>query len=126
MTPSRERRRVQRIKFKQPVAGHISNGQLQILDLSVGGVRCEHFYPLTSGKQVRLDFQWMGEKISLKCDVVRCRLQRSETAGRLIYFSGLRFLDPEEIKQSALRKVLADVLARELREKRSPASLIEG
>ena len=125
MIPSRERRRVQRIKFKQPVSGHIPNGPLEILDLSLGGVRCEHQFALTSGKQVRLDFQWMGEKISLLSHVVRCRLQKSERGGGLVYFSGFRFSDPEEIKQSALRKVLADVLSRELSEKRSPASLME-
>lgn len=122
MNPLKERRGLQRIKFKQPVSGNMAYGPLQILDLSLSGIRAEHDYPLPSGKKVRLDFQWQGERISLVCDVTRCRLLRREGTGRLIYYSGLRFANPDELKQSPLKKVLADVVSRELREKRSSSS----
>jgi hypothetical protein len=115
MTSKRERRRVQRIRFRDPLGGSISNGALSIVDLSVTGARAVHNFPLKSGRSVRLDFLLRGERLSLTCNVVRCRLERSESAGTT-YFSGLQFVNDAEL--GPLRRLLTEIVGRDLEERR--------
>jgi hypothetical protein len=100
-----------------PVAGNLSNGSISIVDISLTGAKLQHNFPLSSGRRVRLDFSLRGERISLSCDVVRCRAERTESKA-LSYYSGLRFSDPAELAHSPLRHILTDIVARDLEERR--------
>ncbi|HUF17112.1 MAG TPA: PilZ domain-containing protein [Thermoanaerobaculia bacterium] len=113
----RERRRLQRIRFPQPLSGRTSQGSLSILDMSLGGVSVEHPYPFAAGRPVRLEFVWNGRTVALHCDVVRCRLVRSSVNGSVTYSSGLRF--SQSVAESALtpREMVLQLVTRSLRER---------
>lgn len=117
MTSRRERRKVQRIRFKLPVVGTVPGGSISIVDLSITGAKAEHDFPLAAGRNIRLDFLLRDEKISLTCHVVRCRLERSG-ANRTSYASGLIFSNEAELAASPLRRLLAEIVGRDLAERR--------
>ncbi len=105
---TRERRVVQRIHFDRPLRANVPNGYVSIIDLSLTGARVQHDFALTSGKQIRLDFEWNSRRVLLSCRVVRCRLERASGKQAVTYFSGLRFTDSQEIQSSPLRDLIAD------------------
>lgn len=112
----RERRRVQRIRFKLPIAGSVQGGTLSIVDLSVTGAKAQHDFPLPSGRNMKVDFFLRGERISLTCSVVRCRLERS--GSKAAYSSGLKFSDDAELASSPLRRLITEIVGRDLEERR--------
>ena len=61
---TRERRVVQRIHFDRPLRASVANGYVSIIDLSVSGARVQHDFALTSGKQIRLDFEWNSRRVT--------------------------------------------------------------
>lgn len=120
-----EKRRIQRIRLDQPVSGTVAGVGVKIVDLSTVGVRVEHDFPLTAGRNVRLEFLARGERLQLTCEVVRSRLQRSVTgeSGTIVYNSGLRFVDPHESARAQVRELVASlVLARIEEGRRARAS----
>lgn len=117
MTSRRERRKVQRIRFKKPVVGNVPGGSISIVDLSITGAKAEHDFPLAAGRNIRLDFLLRDERISLTCHVVRCRLEK-KSAGRTSYASGLHFSNQAELAESPLRRLLAEIVGRDLAERR--------
>lgn len=116
---TRERRVVQRIHFDRPLRASMANGYVSIIDLSVSGARVQHDFALTSGKQIRLDFEWNSRRVILSCRVVRCRLERASGKQAVTYFSGLRFTDSEQIQSSPLRDLIAERVSQELRDRHS-------
>lgn len=117
MNSHQERRKVQRIRFKLPLAGTLPTGSISIVDLSISGAKVEHDFPIPAGRTVRLDFLLRGERISLSCSVIRCRLERNGS-NRTAYSSGLRFASDAELNTSPLRRLLADIVGRDLEERR--------
>lgn len=93
MSPSSpERRRLQRIRFTEPLLGLTPHGAVSIVDLSISGLRAEHPFPLGAGRTIRIDLEWNGEPVSVQCDVLRCRLERRSVKNGFTYASGLRFI----------------------------------
>jgi hypothetical protein len=119
---SSERRRLERIRFSQPLSGSTSQGSLSILDMSLVGLRAEHSYPFATGRPVRLEIEWSGRTVALQCDVVRCRLVRSSVDGRVTYSSGLRF--SRALGESALtpREMVLQLVTRALRQRHAQAA----
>ncbi|MEO8218660.1 MAG: PilZ domain-containing protein [Acidobacteriota bacterium] len=115
---SRERRTVQRIHFDRPLRATVANGKVGIVDLSISGARVQHDFALTSGKQMRLDFEWNSRRVILSCRVVRCRLEKSSEQQAVTYLSGLRFTDGEEIRSSPLRDLIAEQVSQDLLDSR--------
>jgi hypothetical protein len=115
-----EKRRVQRLKLDAPVAALVGNLSVTIVDLSTVGARIEHDFPVTAGKRLALQFALASEKISVQCDVVRCRLQRSSvsTDSSIVYNTGLRFSDPAEPARVQIRAAVAEMVSRQLRRSR--------
>ena len=84
-------RRVQRIRFPQPVVARLGSAQVALVDLSVLGARVEHHSSLPSGTHTRLSFTWEDEPISIDCRIVRSRVERFSTGsdGLTIYHAGV-------------------------------------
>ncbi len=118
MSPvSRERRRLERIRFNQPLSGSTSQGSLSIMDMSLVGLRAEHPYPFAAGRPVRLEIEWSGRKVEFQCDVVRCRLVRSSVDGQVTYSSGLRFSQAAGESVLTPREMVLQLVTRALRER---------
>jgi hypothetical protein len=119
MTRNNEKRYVQRIRPDYPLIGQLPTGNVIIVDLSTVGARVDHQFPLAAGRRVRLEFSCEGERVSLFCDVTRCKLQKSNGNGSVVYSSGLRFSEISEETAAALRRVIAGFVGREIANKKA-------
>ena len=116
MSPSSlERRRLQRIRFTEPLLGITPHGAVSIVDLSISGLRAEHPFPLGAGRTIRIDLEWNGEPVSVHCDVLRCRLERRSVTNGFTYASGLRFtgssngsISPREMMVQLVTQAMLD------------------
>ncbi|MFA6955126.1 MAG: PilZ domain-containing protein [Thermoanaerobaculia bacterium] len=103
-----EKRRLQRLDLVPPSDAKLSGLAVVMLDLSTAGARVEHPFPMKAGQHGRLDFTWNGSSLSLECEIVRTRLQKSTIkAGVIVYHSGLRFTDPSEGSRAQVRNIVA-------------------
>lgn len=119
MSRSEEKRYVQRIRPDYPLVGQLPAGNVIIVDLCMVGARVDHQFPLAAGRRVRLDFACEGERISVFCDVTRCKLQKSNGNGSVVYSSGLRFSEIPDETVAALRRVIAGFVSREIASKKA-------
>jgi hypothetical protein len=105
-----EKRRLQRLDLVPPSDAKLSGLTVVLLDLSTAGARVEHPFPMKAGQRGRLDFSWDGAELSLECEIVRTRLQKSTIkAGAIVYHSGLRFTDPAENSRVKVRHIVASI-----------------
>jgi hypothetical protein len=105
-----EKRRLQRLDLIPPGDAKLSGLAVVMLDLSTAGARVEHPFPMKAGQHGRLDFIWDGATLSLQCEIVRTRLQKSTIkAGLIVYHSGLRFTDPSEASRAQVRQIVASM-----------------
>jgi hypothetical protein len=108
-----EKRRIQRVVLSTPVEANLSGFGVMLLDISSSGARVEHAFPVKAGRKMRLIFENDGSPISIECEVVRCRLQKSSISpGKIAYQTGLRFSDPAEEGRGEIRKLIADLVTR--------------
>ena len=73
-----ERRAKLRIQFNSPIIAKIASGKVILLDISAEGARIEHTFPLIRGKQVTLSFEFGEDRVSVSCEVVRCKFEKHE------------------------------------------------
>jgi len=105
-----EKRRLQRLDLVPPSDAKLSGLAVVMLDLSTAGAKVEHQFPMKAGQRGRLDFSWNGMELSLQCEIVRTRLQKSTIkAGVIVYHSGLRFTDPAEGSRAQVRHIVAAI-----------------
>lgn len=110
-----EKRRIQRLDLDAPVDARVSGLVVTVLDLSTAGARIEHTFPMKAGQHGQLDFAWNGLDLSLQCEVVRTRLQKSTIkVGVIVYNTGLRFTDPAEDSRAQLRRIVAGIATRRI------------
>jgi hypothetical protein len=119
MSGGNDKRIIQRIRPDYPLIGQLPTGNVIIADISMIGARVDHQFPLAAGRRVRLDFAAEGEKLSILCDVTRCKLQKSTVSGTVVYSSGLRFCDLPESMEQALRRVIAGFVTRAIAERKA-------
>lgn len=105
-----EKRRLQRLDLVPPSDAKLSGLAVVMLDLSTAGARVEHAFPMKAGQKGRLDFSWEGLELSLQCEIVRTRLQKSTIKpGSIVYHTGLRFTDPAEDSRVKVRHIVASL-----------------
>lgn len=106
-----DKRRIQRIDLDEPVKACFAATEVTLLDLSTAGARIEHPAPMKAGRQAKLEFDFGGARVTVLCEIVRSRLQRSSVkAGAIVYQSGLRFVDPGEPSRAAVRQIVASIV----------------
>lgn len=111
-----DKRRIQRVDLDQPIEASFTSLDVALVDLSTAGARIEHSSPMKAGRQSKLEFIFDGQSISVLCEVVRSRLQRSSLrAGEIVYQTGLRFVDPGEPSRVSVRQVVAMLVTNRLR-----------
>ncbi|MFN2441915.1 MAG: PilZ domain-containing protein [Thermoanaerobaculia bacterium] len=112
-----DRRRFQRLLFQEPLVASLGGVEVEIVDFSLHGARVVDLQPLPLGRNGNLAFQWMGERLSIPAEVVRCRIERQTRDFRKnIYTIGLRYTDPDGEGARRLKEVISDRVKRAVEE----------
>ncbi|HEY2321942.1 MAG TPA: PilZ domain-containing protein [Thermoanaerobaculia bacterium] len=113
-------RRVQRIRFPQPIVARLGVAQVALVDLSVLGARVEHHSSLPAGTHTRLAFVWEDEPLSIECRIVRSRVERFSTGsdGVTVYHAGVEFENVDEATRDRVKAMIATFISRALEEQK--------
>jgi hypothetical protein len=109
-------RRAKRVRLFSPIGAKIDGAKVTVVDISSIGVRLEHGFPLTVGSHVDVVFESDTDDsfVSVPCEVVRCKLDKSIFKDRISYTSGLRFSDPDGIEVHELMNLVSRVVKEDL------------
>lgn len=107
-----------RLHLKKPANGHISEGVVSIMNLSITGIGIEHPFQIKPGLQTFLEFAWGGTVLRLWCTVAHSRPKRDGDGFRtgLIVGRGASEKEYKERVKEAIRKMIEA-------EKQQPSSL---
>jgi hypothetical protein len=116
----RERRKVQRIRFAEPLRGRVRARGVSILDLSTQGACIEHPWTLSAGSGIELETEWNGQPISISATVTRCTLSHytSEPKPKPVYHSGVAFVAMDEASRANLDALIEHYVRASLAEGR--------
>jgi hypothetical protein len=109
-------RRAKRVRLFSPVGAKIDGAKVTVVDVSSIGARLEHGFPLNLGTHVEVAFDFDAENtvISVPCEVVRCKLDKSIFKDRISYTSGLRFSDPDGPAARELMNLVSSIVKEDL------------
>lgn len=113
-----ERRRKQRIQLTRGLVASYGAMSVVMIDVSDGGARIEHFRRLDVGKRARLTLEWNEKVIQVEAMTVSCKVHRFAPGeeGNTVFQSGLFFTEYAGDSATALREMLATMVARSLAE----------
>ena len=108
----------------RPLPGHIGTAKIFVLDASLAGLRVAHqgtIPPL--GTRCRVIFQFESSRIELECEVRRNALQKLAKNDRekSVYHAGLVIVEMIGQSDSAMRDMIAKLVARALDEQKANA-----
>jgi hypothetical protein len=108
----------------RPIGGRVGDARIFLVDVSVEGLRVAHQSALPAvGQSCRVSFEWQGQLIELDCEVIHnslFKLAKSE-GEKSTYHAGLRISNAVGDSAAALKKLVADVVARALDEQKANA-----
>ena len=119
-----ERRRLQRVKLIEPLAGSIDGQRVFLLDVSRHGIRIAHRESLgASGDHCVIEFEWDGRRARLECRLTHSKVQRAGTASyaRSLYHSGFTVVAASPESERVLRGLIAWHVERALDEQKANA-----
>lgn len=104
MTRHRNRRKVERIPLLPHVPGVSGSRSVEMIEISMGGARLQHYHPIKVGSTIDLHFEWDGEEIAVPALVVRSSVELFGATS--VYLSGLKFVYPDEKAKAKVRKLI--------------------
>jgi len=119
-----ERRRLQRVKLLEPLAGKVAGQRVFILDISRSGVRVAHQESLgAQGERYPIEFEWDGRYIVFDATLTHTRAHRVGAASyaRSVYHSGFTIASIAPRSEAALREMIAWHVERALDEQKANA-----
>jgi len=119
-----ERRKYQRVVMTRPLPGRLGGARVYVLDASLIGLRIAHQGSAPpAGSPCTIEFEWEGRLIELECEVRRNALHKlSKSANeKSIYHAGLAITGAVGDSDSALRGMIAAIVARALDEQKANA-----
>jgi hypothetical protein len=121
---STERRKYQRVVLARPLPGRLGSGRIYVLDASLIGLRIAHQGAAPpAGSPCRIEFEWEGRLVALDCEVRRNALHKlaKNPGEKSIYHAGLSITGALGDSDSALRQMVASIVARALDEQKANA-----
>jgi hypothetical protein len=118
------RRKFQRVTLVRPLVARIGATRVFLIDASLHGVRIAHQGNIPAEwSKCTIAFEWEGVPISLDCRVTRSTLQKlaRETGEKSVYHAGLEIIRAEKVAMTALREMIAAIVARALDEQKANA-----
>lgn len=116
MTTERERRRIMRIQLEAPLVARVGKLEVTLLDISVGGARIQHTFPLSRDREFLLNFYYRDSVVVISCSVIRSKFEQREAGAT--YHSGLRFVDKQSEELKALRDMIAAAISEDFQARR--------
>lgn len=113
-----------RAKLTRPVGGRVGNARVFLVDVSVEGIRIAHQGAVPAvGQNCRVAFEWQGQLIELDCVVIHNTLYKLAKSAeeKSTYHAGLKIASAVGDSAAALKKLVADVVARALDEQKANA-----
>ena len=113
-----------RAKLTRPIGGRVGNARVFLVDVSVEGLRIAHQSAVPGvGQTCRVSFEWHGQPIELDCEVIHNTLYKLAKSSdeKSTYHAGLRIANAVGDSAAALKKLVADVVARALDEQKANA-----
>ena len=109
-----EKRRYGRVHLSPPLRGEIDGLAIEIIELSVSGVRVRHEMRLLRVKTHRLRFSWDERHAEIKCELVRTSISGlSKKSGEpTLYETGMRITDARPESADILRDLVAEHVVR--------------
>jgi hypothetical protein len=115
---------VSRARLTRPIGGRVGNARIFLVDVSVEGLRIAHQSGVPAvGQMCRVSFEWQAQLIELDCEVIHnslFKLAKGE-GEKSTYHAGLRISSAVGDSAAALKKLVADVVARALDEQKANA-----
>jgi len=119
-----ERRRVQRVKLLEPLAGKIAGERVFILDASRTGLRIAHQENLGApGERYPIEFEWDGRYCALEAALTYTRVYRvgDPSYARTVYHSGFTITSIAPRSEAVLRAMIGWHVERALDEQKANA-----
>ncbi|HEY6138595.1 MAG TPA: PilZ domain-containing protein [Thermoanaerobaculia bacterium] len=119
-----ERRKYQRVVMTRPLPGRLGGARVYVLDASLIGLRIAHQGSAPpAGSPCSIEFEWEGRLIELECEVRRNALHKLAKSAneKSIYHAGLAITGAVGDSDSALRGMIAAIVARALDEQKANA-----
>jgi hypothetical protein len=110
--------------MSRPLPGRLGSARIYVLDASLIGLRIAHQGTAPpAGSQCRVEFEWEGRLIELDCEVRRNALHKlaRNAKEKSIYHAGLSIVGALGDSDSALRQMIASIVARALDEQKANA-----
>lgn len=113
---SKRGRRVERVRFDQPLVGRLGTMPVAVTDVSLLGARLEHATQTISGSEAQLTFTWEGETVVVDIKITRSKLERSTpgAGGLSVFHSGVQFVRAHGTSAETLQNLVAAHILRAL------------
>lgn len=112
-----DRRRHPRVNVGGRTKGKVNaTHDVSLLDISLGGALIEHIHVVQPDSVSELGLTLQGHKMMLKCRVARSLVHRVEGQGvgrKLIYRTGLEFLNPSDAVREAIGDYIRSIIEEE-------------
>src|SRR5262249_18675038 len=105
-----ERRRLQRVKLLQPLAGKIDGQRVFVLDVSRHGLLAAHQENFgAEGSRHRVEFEWDARHVAMDVTLRHTRVHRLGRAShaRNVYHSGFTIVSITSSCEQTLREMIA-------------------
>lgn len=119
----RERRRFGRIDLEQPLQGVIGATPVNVVEVSIVGLRVMHEARFPPGEDTDARVSWQGKEMHFRCHIVRSTLFKlaKTAADKSIYQSGIRLDESFGESEKLLRDLIAQRVMRAIQEQKENA-----
>lgn len=119
----RERRRFGRIDLEEPLQGMIGAIPVNVVEVSLVGLRVMHEVRFPAGEDSEVRVSWQGREMHFRCYIVRSTLFKlaKTAADKSLFQSGVRLDEPFGDSENVLRELIAQRVMRAIREQKENA-----
>jgi len=103
-----DRRRSARFKLAEPFTAIVGRGTATLVDISATGARIRHTYPLARASEVRVKFDWKGERFEATAEVLASRVVGIGENGT-VFETRLRFIRITRDASAVLERTITDL-----------------
>ena len=119
-----DRRRFGRIHLYPPLAAHLGETRVEVLDIALAGARVASVARFAPGAKAELTFDWEGKSVTAVCRIIRCTVAQFARAPRdkSVYQTGLQMMEIDGRSDHIIRQMIAQYVMRALEEQRTNAA----
>ncbi len=118
-----ERRQYGRVDLDEPLEGKLDGMPVQVIEISITGMRLAHELRLPPASVRRLEITWGEQSMDFSCSVVRSFLYRlaRKPGEKTIYHSGMQIEEAFGASEKTIRALIAERITRALEAQKANA-----